>query len=344
MNPYKILQLNHDCTESDIRNAYKRLALKYHPDKNVENKQESEQKFKEISEAYQILIDTNKKNIYDSTGNINNPDIMLSPDELFDTIFQDFDPKIKTFIKTTYNNINNAISNSDTKNISKIYQNINKSELLNNSADLLKDYLIQHLKNTNNSKINSNNNNSNSDKKENYTILDINSLRTINKIIIPLKYYFENKEYKIYFIDKNKNLSGKLELETENVEHEINIDNRKYIFQLLDENQLSYKRTNLYDLCCSIDIGIDDYFDGFQLNLLHFKKDINIPVKINNNTNIIKLSNYGLPIWSKNTYGDLYISFNIIKDIVRIHPRHENNQFKYSLSIDNLVDTIKLYE
>ena len=129
MNPYKILQLNVDCTEYDIRNAYKKLALKHHPDKNVENKEQSEQKFKEISQAYQILIDTNKKQIYDSTGNINSPDIMLSPDELFDTIFQDFDPKIKTFIKTTYNNINNAISNSDTKNISKIYQNINKSEL-----------------------------------------------------------------------------------------------------------------------------------------------------------------------------------------------------------------------
>ena len=66
---YNLLGLtNKNPTEDDLKKSYKKTALKYHPDRNPDNKEESEQKFKEISEAYSVLSDKNKKHIYDTYG------------------------------------------------------------------------------------------------------------------------------------------------------------------------------------------------------------------------------------------------------------------------------------
>jgi DnaJ family protein C protein 7 len=67
---YKILQVTQSSTEHEIKKAYKKLALKYHPDRHA-NKTEDEQKeaeamFKDLGEAYAILSDPQKKQRYDS--------------------------------------------------------------------------------------------------------------------------------------------------------------------------------------------------------------------------------------------------------------------------------------
>ncbi len=64
---YAILGVNRNATKEEIKKAYRRLAIKYHPDKNPGNK-EAEEKFKEISEAYEILSDDKKRAIYDRYG------------------------------------------------------------------------------------------------------------------------------------------------------------------------------------------------------------------------------------------------------------------------------------
>ena len=64
---YEILGVNKDSSQSDIKKAYRRIAMKHHPDKNPGDK-ESEKKFKEAAEAYSILSDESKKAQYDRFG------------------------------------------------------------------------------------------------------------------------------------------------------------------------------------------------------------------------------------------------------------------------------------
>ena len=66
---YNILGLsNQNPSEEELKKAYKKAALKYHPDRNQNDKENAEQKFKEVAEAYSVLSDKNKKHIYDSYG------------------------------------------------------------------------------------------------------------------------------------------------------------------------------------------------------------------------------------------------------------------------------------
>lgn len=64
---YSVLGIEEDASESEIKRAFKKQALKYHPDRNPDNK-EAEEKFKELNEAYQVLSDPEKKARYDKYG------------------------------------------------------------------------------------------------------------------------------------------------------------------------------------------------------------------------------------------------------------------------------------
>ncbi|XP_030513115.1 dnaJ homolog subfamily B member 4-like isoform X1 [Rhodamnia argentea] len=65
---YNVLKVNRSATDEDLRKAYKRLAMKWHPDKNPIDHKEAEAKFKLISEAYDVLSDPQKRQIYDLYG------------------------------------------------------------------------------------------------------------------------------------------------------------------------------------------------------------------------------------------------------------------------------------
>ena len=65
---YEVLGVSKNATEDEIKRAYRKLAKKYHPDANPDNKEKAAEKFKEISEAYEVLMDKDKRAQYDRFG------------------------------------------------------------------------------------------------------------------------------------------------------------------------------------------------------------------------------------------------------------------------------------
>src|SRR3990172_8870581 len=65
---YTILGVPRTASKDEIKRAYRRLAKKYHPDLNKESPKAAEEKFKQLSEAYEVLADDEKRRIYDQFG------------------------------------------------------------------------------------------------------------------------------------------------------------------------------------------------------------------------------------------------------------------------------------
>lgn len=65
---YNVLGVSPNASDAEIKSAYRKLSLKYHPDKNIDNREEAENKFKEINVAYEILSDPEKRSLYDQHG------------------------------------------------------------------------------------------------------------------------------------------------------------------------------------------------------------------------------------------------------------------------------------
>ena len=86
MNYYKILDLDKNCSQKEIMKKYKKLALKYHPDKGGD-----QEKFKIIAEAYEVLSDNEKREKYDNNYPLEYYETYTNPFDLFDEIIRKSD-------------------------------------------------------------------------------------------------------------------------------------------------------------------------------------------------------------------------------------------------------------
>jgi len=84
---YRILEVSKECSTTDIKKAYKKLAFQYHPDKNKAH--DAESKFREISEAYDILSNADKRRMYDNFGyeSVSGDIPQINPLDLFQSLF-----------------------------------------------------------------------------------------------------------------------------------------------------------------------------------------------------------------------------------------------------------------
>lgn len=128
-NYYEILEVNKKASQETISKVYKFLAKKYHPDANPENKQEAAEKFKEISEAYEILSNEEKRKQYDEE--LHDYELSSSPQTVS---VEDF-MKLSDYCKQLENALKQYSSGSDkssennyssTENTSSQYQSANE--------------------------------------------------------------------------------------------------------------------------------------------------------------------------------------------------------------------------
>ncbi|KAL6070314.1 hypothetical protein STEG23_008568 [Scotinomys teguina] len=90
---YEVLGVPRQASAEAIRKAYRKLALKWHPDKNPEHKEEAEKRFKQVAQAYEVLSDARKREVYDRCGEVGGGGAAGSPfQDAFQYVFSFRDP------------------------------------------------------------------------------------------------------------------------------------------------------------------------------------------------------------------------------------------------------------
>tara|TARA_B100001758_G_C18381258_1_gene597352 strand:+ start:510 stop:1499 length:990 start_codon:yes stop_codon:yes gene_type:complete len=295
MDYYEILGIERDATKIDIKKAYHKLAIIWHPDKN--NSKEAKSKFQQISEAYQVLYNEDSRTQYDYCGKTDFN--IKSPEELFNELFNDVDPIISRFLKSTFSDLKNKFNKSEKVNLWDLFTTIDKDTLIEEGGNVVKHILKRSLTDNTDSLVES---------KYTYELkLDINDIDKINSINLTLDCVRRYTHIKI-LIPNSSSANNSYILDMNYEEHIINYDNEKYTFYLIDDFPQNYKRSNGYDLVLEHSLSFKYQQCGYYLsNEFVDNERLEINLIFNNKCNIVQIPGKGILNKKSKKLGNLYI-------------------------------------
>jgi len=317
---YDTLDITNDSSTDDIKKAYKKKALQWHPDRN-KGSLEAEEKFKEVSRAYQILSDPVKRKTYDITGSLD------------DTTF-DFNGSVDIFNEIFQSQMTSLFGDDNIPNMNDLLSAKNK--FMSTDMDGIK-FAVHTFSNIpcNNDIINdlkSRNATPSPKIKPKKQIMLKKAPDLIYNIHVKLEDVFMLKE-KYIKIDRYRKGHGKetkkikipyhgrvMKLENEGNQLKGYIETGDLVINLYDKYHPRFERINDGDLLVYQDISLYDIYNGFTFYLEHLDGTVshikNTPQQMVSLTQFKQLiKGRGLPYPDENTgnivYGGLYIQYKL---------------------------------
>ena len=313
---YEVLGLSKYCTQEEIKKAYKKLALQYHPDKNGEN-EESKSKFQDISEAYSNLNDDSKRKNYDMFGSEESGfDFTQNgedPFSMFNSIFKDHLNQFKNF-EMNYENT------FDIGNVINQLAGGGLGGLLNKTMPNL--HVKVHSFEQNNDMLNNLFKNNNEEKIEE-VIEDIQI-----HVDVSMKDIYEKKKEKISYtkdkIKKNKIVQKKVNFEVPLYSTELilkgngneTFHGKGNVVIHFHCEPFEFIRVNTYDVFYEKKIELKDYYKNRNC-FIYLPNNEKLFLNNLKGNSLIKIEDKGIPYQEDNEwmYGDLYVNIKIIMPI-----------------------------